>query len=310
MKKLLGAILVLAVFTYFLHPTHGPERRRQTRRWIVRKLRALVGASEAAARGTFSDDRQRGTTPGPERDPRLIDDKAEGQSDPAMQPERERSEHEELSAPSPETASRVWAEAGPAYDVEPQITIRESPLPPLREWQPEPEPAGGADDGGRARRGQRIARVAGGAVAAAVAALAVGLGVWALADEEGGRTTAPDEERLVEDQARAIAVLSQPDATRIPVEGSQGRIVLVVAPNGDAVLIVTGVRRAPARKTYEAWVIVGEDAHPAGLFAGGRRVVVPLDRPVPRGATVAVTLERAGGTASPTTKPLFAGTRG
>jgi hypothetical protein len=41
----------------------------------------------------------------------------------------------------------------------------------------------------------------------------------------------------------------------------------------------------------------------AGTFAGGFATVL-LSRPVPRGATVAVTVERSGGVDAPTTKPL------
>ena len=45
---------------------------------------------------------------------------------------------------------------------------------------------------------------------------------------------------------------------------------------------------------------------PAGLFArGGPEVSVTLHRTVPKGSTVAVTLERAAGVPKPTGKPLF-----
>ena len=45
---------------------------------------------------------------------------------------------------------------------------------------------------------------------------------------------------------------------------------------------------------------------PAGIFAAhDGRTIVALERPVPRGAVVAVTLEPAGGVAEPTSSPLF-----
>jgi hypothetical protein len=43
---------------------------------------------------------------------------------------------------------------------------------------------------------------------------------------------------------------------------------------------------------------------PAGLFEGGGAVAIPLDRPVPEGATVMVTKEPAGGRQSPSSQPF------
>jgi anti-sigma-K factor RskA len=54
-------------------------------------------------------------------------------------------------------------------------------------------------------------------------------------------------------------------------------------------------------------VIQRGTAKSAGLFAGSDRTsVLHLDRPVPRGSVVAVTLERAGGVDQPTQQPLAA----
>jgi len=69
-------------------------------------------------------------------------------------------------------------------------------------------------------------------------------------------------------------------------------------------LRVEGLKPAPPGKLYEIWVIDAGGAKPAGTFAGGGIERVPLTRPVPRRATVAVTLERAPGVAAPTSKPL------
>jgi anti-sigma-K factor RskA len=84
---------------------------------------------------------------------------------------------------------------------------------------------------------------------------------------------------------------------------------VTAGPLGTAQLAVSGLDEAPAGRVYEAWVIAGGRApQPAGLFAGGRKVVVQLTRPVPPGSTVAVTLERAGGAKAPTT-PILVSTR-
>ena len=73
---------------------------------------------------------------------------------------------------------------------------------------------------------------------------------------------------------------------------------LAVAPDGTAAIALT-VPRAPAGKTYEAWVISDGAAKRAGLFSR-RRPPSGSSGPVPRGAIVAVTLERAGGVDQPT----------
>jgi anti-sigma-K factor RskA len=121
------------------------------------------------------------------------------------------------------------------------------------------------------------------ATAAAVAAVvAITLGIWAasLHDQLGER----------------------PEA--VSVKGADAS--LIVTPENDATLVVHDLAPAPTGKTYEAWVIQGGKAAPAGTFAGGGRVAFALSRKVSDGAVVAVTLEPSGGVDQPTTKPLFA----
>jgi hypothetical protein len=68
--------------------------------------------------------------------------------------------------------------------------------------------------------------------------------------------------------------------------------------------VLNDVAKAGAGRTYEAWVADGGAAQPAGLFDGGEVVAVRLERPVPQGATVMVTKEKAGGVAAPTQAPF------
>jgi anti-sigma-K factor RskA len=90
---------------------------------------------------------------------------------------------------------------------------------------------------------------------------------------------------------------------------SEPKLALKVQPSGAAQLAVSGFDRAAVGKVYEVWVIeAGRAPRPAGLFAGGDKAVVRLTRRVPAGATVAVTLERAGGAKAPTT-PVLVSTR-
>ena len=136
------------------------------------------------------------------------------------------------------------------------------------------------------------------AAAAAVAACAaLALGIWAAA--LSGKLDRRDAQ--LARQERVAAILAQPGSRTIPF--ARGR--LVVATSGEAALIVRDLKRAPAGRTYEAWISSGGAPRPAGLFSGGRNVAVPLDRPVPSGGSVLVTVERAGGVDAPTQKPFL-----
>ena len=123
------------------------------------------------------------------------------------------------------------------------------------------------------------------AVAAVAACAAVGLGIWNLSLHN----------QLTHANRQALQ--------RVAVSGASGS--LVVSSGGSAALLLYRVGPAPAGKTYEAWVVQGSKARPAGLFQGGAGATyVPLARTVPKGAVVAVTVEPAGGSPAPTRKPF------
>jgi anti-sigma-K factor RskA len=148
-------------------------------------------------------------------------------------------------------------------------------------------------------RGRRRLTPVLGAAAAVAAAVAIGLGVYAvtLADELDDTRTA------LEQQEDAAAILADPSAESVALRSGDGK--LVVAPGGDAVLVVDGLAPAPDGKTYQAWVVIGDEPLSAGTFeSGGARTVVPLQEQVGRSAVVAVTVEDAGGAEAPTSDPL------
>ena len=78
----------------------------------------------------------------------------------------------------------------------------------------------------------------------------------------------------------------------------------VVVGNDGQVTLYAHVRQLPAGKTYEAWVIRGTVALPAGLFQGGGTVNLTLTQDARPGDVIAVTIEPAGGTTKPTTPPI------
>jgi len=134
------------------------------------------------------------------------------------------------------------------------------------------------------------------ATAAAAAVVAVGLGIWS-----GSLSQSLDRERSARAAERAaLAIAADPTARRIPVSGARG--ALYVTPAGRAALALLDLEPPPDGKTYEAWVFEGETPKPAGTFSGRAAV---LSRTVPAGAKVAVTVEPAGGVASPTGRAVL-----
>jgi anti-sigma-K factor RskA len=72
---------------------------------------------------------------------------------------------------------------------------------------------------------------------------------------------------------------------------------LLVSRSGEAVLAARRLPPLASGTVYELWVIAEGQAQPAGLFRGP---LATLTRPVPQGATVAVSVEPAGGSSRPT----------
>ena len=145
----------------------------------------------------------------------------------------------------------------------------------------------------QAPRPRRRLPAALGAAAAVAAGTAIGVGIWAASLD-----------RSLDRKQEALRVLADPAANEVSLGGNRGR--LVVSSTGKAALVVSRLTPAPSGKTYEAWVIEGKTPRRAGLFdAKQGRELFLLERRVPRGSVVAVTLEREGGVDAPTTTPLF-----
>jgi hypothetical protein len=134
------------------------------------------------------------------------------------------------------------------------------------------------------------------AIAAVAACTAIGLGIWAATLSS---RLDRSESRLAR-QERVAQIVGQPGSRTV----SFARGTLVVAPNGEAALVLRNLAPAGNGRTYEAWIAAEGAPEPAGLFEGGDAVAIPLDRPVPKGATVMVTKEPAGGRKSPSSQPF------
>ena len=148
------------------------------------------------------------------------------------------------------------------------------------------------------RRRRRLTPV--GAAAAVAALVAVAVGLWA--SQLSGDL---DDARLALERERAAAaVLADPDSRSVSLQEGEGR--MLVAGDGQAVLVLEGLDPAPAGKTYEMWIVSqGGAPERAGLFPGGEtRDVVPVEGAVEGGQVVLVTIEDAGGVDAPTTDPI------
>jgi hypothetical protein len=144
---------------------------------------------------------------------------------------------------------------------------------------------------------QRLA-VPAAALGVAAAAAAVVLAIWVarLSDSLDSERSASKAKTSL------IDILS--DCSRVPTQAGNGSVC--VAPTRKAVLIADDLPRAGSGRTYEAWVVTGRRAERAGLFQGGAgRHYLQLTRPVPSGATVGVTVEKAGGVDAPTTPMVW-----
>ena len=337
-----AATAVGTALVYFLDPVAGPERRRVARDWLVATMRGFLSEPEAALEreapvaalehepkpepqaeepppaepeqvsyaatyqaATGQEFRTRFVSAAPaDEDEPIAGEEEQPVPAPAVagaasveRPSRaqmevvrsERGEHE-LADEVDRRRSVLYLEGEPA---QPSRVVAyddvDEPVPPLV----------------RARRRDRLpSRVVAGAAAAA-AASAVVLASWAVVlehDSEPSSAATP----LGAAEKRAIALLTEPGVRRIPVQGSHGTLFVLIGKDRQATLVgVSKLGRAPAGKSYEAWVIDRNVPTPAGVFSG-RETVVDLTARVPSGATVAVTLERAGGVKAPTSRPIFA----
>jgi anti-sigma-K factor RskA len=135
------------------------------------------------------------------------------------------------------------------------------------------------------------------AAAAVAACAAIGLGLWAVS--LSGKLDRTDAALAAHE--RVAQILADPGSHKI----SFSRGTLVVAPDGRGALVLSKLADPGSDRTYEAWVADGGSPRPAGLFAGGTTIAVPLDQPVRDGATVMVTEEKAGGTEAPSQAPFL-----
>jgi anti-sigma factor RsiW len=133
-------------------------------------------------------------------------------------------------------------------------------------------------------------------VAAALIVIA-GLAVWRAVG-----TAPPEPPPTVAEQ-----VLDAPDAARVAHTLPDGAIATVVRSKdvGHAVLVTSKLPPAPPGKVYQLWLQDAAGAmHPAGLVTGSGDQVIVLTGDARDAAGAGITIEPAGGSSQPTSKPL------
>jgi anti-sigma-K factor RskA len=211
--------------------------------------------------------------------------------------ERERARYEEHLATCErcreDVASFSETAAALAYlpePMDPPPALRDRVLDAARNERPNVVPL-------RARGGAPVRLLA--AATAVAASLAIGFGVWAnsLHNQLGQQRDRNASAQTI------LQIASNPQTRRIALAGADGTLMLT--PDRRAALVLNDLRAAPSGRTYEAWVISDGMPKRAGTFRGGGDSALALQRLVPPGAAVAVTLERSGGVDAPTRAPTI-----
>ncbi|WP_368497536.1 anti-sigma factor [Herbiconiux sp. A18JL235] len=141
--------------------------------------------------------------------------------------------------------------------------------------------------------------------AAAAAALFVG-GLAGGALMNSGTGGAP----VADSSATALAeITAAPDSQRasVPLDGGGAATLVWSGELGRSAVLVDGLGGLPDGKVYEAWYIAADGPKPAGTFTPSSSGTTwhVLDGAMHAGDSVGVTIEPAGGSATPTTDPVI-----
>ena len=133
-----------------------------------------------------------------------------------------------------------------------------------------------------------------GTLAGAAVALVIGITLHSqLSDARSSRDA----------QSALVSSLIDPSTRVQPLAGKlQGA---VVRNGGSGKLVLVNLPNTAKGRTYEAWLIGADKVPvPAGTFAGGKALVVPLRGNAGKATTVAITVEDTGGSSKPTSQPV------
>ncbi|MFT6563860.1 MAG: anti-sigma-K factor RskA [Actinomycetes bacterium] len=152
-------------------------------------------------------------------------------------------------------------------------------------------------ESGRTRRLTRLLTAA----AAVLAIGAIGAGTFAYQEIQSAETLTAQSQKIAD-------LVAGPDTIvrKMPM-GDASSAVVMSPSRGEAMMIAQGVPALPADQTYELWTLTADgDARPAGVWAPGPNgtATVVLQGDLSGTTAVAVTVEPAGGSATPSGPPI------
>lgn len=220
--------------------------------------------------------------------------------------ERERAAFESHMAVCPDCAAEVrelrevTAVLAAAVSQRPPASLKEAvdaSIRVTRQAPPITDPPTLADPAPRdAGRGLRAVW----AIAAVLALLVAGLG-WRIVEQQRQINA------LNSQAVRISQLLTAPDAAAVRVTVAGGGTALLVDSRSrdEAAITFTGLAGAPAGKTYQLWLLTpAGSARSAGLMASAPSQPILL-RGLAGEAEVGMTIEPAGGSPAPTTRPVM-----
>lgn len=154
--------------------------------------------------------------------------------------------------------------------------------------------------------------------AAAAAALLLttigGLGLWgserAAQREAEATIEAMESQQAAAQQEREMlsTLLSADDASRLSVPVSEGGSLELMYSRDQQAMIVQpdGLEALPADRTYQLWMIEGDEISSAGLLEDPSAAMMHPGA-IPEGVVIGLTVEPAGGSDQPTMAPMAQG---
>jgi anti-sigma-K factor RskA len=185
------------------------------------------------------------------------------------------------------------AHLGTAVAVPPPARLRERVLSDVARVRPLPPLLA---NGHSRRRGRTPWLFTVAAAACLVVATVMG-GMALVAQQRADRAVAANREVYQVLAAADLQTVSAPVST-----GGTGTVASSRS-QGRAVVALSGLDRLPSSRTYELWFMGAGDPRPAGLLreSGEPLVVAGLGE----ATQIGLTIEPAGGSARPTTRPIF-----
>jgi anti-sigma-K factor RskA len=139
------------------------------------------------------------------------------------------------------------------------------------------------------------------AAAAAVLAAGTGAAAWVVQDNRV-RSERGEIQAIRDQNAQIQAVITAADARldHSPVKGGGRLTVMFSLSQNTAVAMLTGLDRPASNQAYQLWVMHGTTPVDAGVLPAGQAAGTQLVNGVSDGQQLAVTLEAAGGSTTPT----------